>query len=355
MRRTIVLLLLTGLTASASVACDTARAAALIGDTRHVYAEPLQPPPIDSVKEQYRRPDTIPFPQSNPYTPAKASLGHVLFFDTRLSGSGGLSCAYCHNPGFSYGDGRAKGLGEGMKPLDRRVPAISNSAWGALYMWDGRATSLEDQALDPLEAPREMHQSLDRLVQTLSGLSEYKPLFAAAFPRQAIGALPIAEALATYERTIVSPAAPFDAWIEGDDTAISDAARRGFDLFNNKARCASCHGGWTMTDDGFHDTGLPGADPGRGAIVPNVLKMQHAFKTPGLRNVARRAPFMHDGSLPTLDAVVAHYNHGGLGRPSQSELITPLGLSAGQQADLVAFLQSLGSTAESAFVPTLPR
>jgi cytochrome c peroxidase len=297
----------------------------------------------------------IPFPSENPYTPAKALLGRLLYYDTRLSGAGTLACASCHNPGLGYGDGLAKAIGDGMKPLDRRSPSIVNSAWGKLFMWDGSAASLEEQALGPIEAPREMNQRLARLVRILSDIPDYRTLFATAFPHRAIAAATIGAAVATYERTIVSGVASFDAWVEGDGAAISDAARRGFALFNTKARCAACHAGWNFSDDGFHDIGLPDGDTGRGRLLPQVLMMQHAFKTPGLREIARRAPYMHDGSLPTLAAVVAHYNLGGVERPSKSELITPLDLSAAEQADLVAFLMTLTSADTPGVVPALPR
>lgn len=333
----------------------TARPDALVGQTQHLPRARTVAPAPEQFKATYRRPDTIPFPPKNPYTPAKALLGRVLYYDTRLSGAGTLACASCHNPGLGYGDGLAKSMGDDMKPLDRRSPTIINSAWGKLFMWDGRAASLEEQALGPIEAPREMNQSLDRLVRTLSNIPGYRSLFAGAFPDQPISPATIGAAVATYERTIVSSDAPFDAWIDGDGSAIPDAARRGFDLFNTKAKCALCHGGWNFTDDGFHDIGLPDADTGRGQLLPHVRKMQHAFKTPSLREIARRAPYMHDGSLPTLAAVVVHYDRGGVDRASKSELITPLDLSAAEQADLVAFLMTLTSADAPGVVPVLPR
>jgi cytochrome c peroxidase len=192
------------------------------------------------------------------------------------------------------------------------------------------------------------------LVRMLSEIGEYRSLFANAFPNQAITPKTLAASIATYERTIVSAMAPFDRWIDGDESAVSDAAKRGFTVFNTKGRCASCHGGWLFTDDGFHDIGLPGDDPGRGRILPRVSAMQHAFKTPSLRETDKRGPYMHNGSLPTLQAVVAHYNTGGAGRPGQSELVTALSLSVDEQADLIAFLRSLTSAMELNPAPALP-
>jgi cytochrome c peroxidase len=335
--------------------CGVAKAAALVGETHRTEEGLTQAPALDRLLSEYRRPSTISFPPSNPYTFAKASLGRSLFFDTRLSGNGALSCASCHNPGFSFGDGLAKSLGNHMNPLDRRSPSILNSAWGSLFMWDGRATSLENQVAMPIESPTGMNQRMDTLVHILSGIGEYRSLFAFAFPDQAINSRAISAAIATYERTIVSATAPFDSWIDGNESALPDSAKRGFVLFNSKAACASCHSGWLFTDNGFHDVGLPDDDTGRGRLFPKVLILQHAFKTPSLRETARRAPYMHDGSLPTLEAVVTHYNQGGINRPSQSKLVTPLGLSQAEQADIVAFLRTLTSAVRLDSAPELPR
>jgi cytochrome c peroxidase len=332
-----------------------ARAAALVGETRQVKVEAPPQPATDQLKAAYRRPDMIPFPDSNRYTAAKAMLGRALFYDTRVSGNGALSCASCHNPGFGYGDGLTKGLGDRMNLLTRRSPSVINSAWGELFMWDGRSASLEEQVAGPIESKSEMNRRMETLPVTLSAIGEYRSLFAAAFPHSAITPETIADALATYERTIVSADAPFDAWIEGDESAISDAAKRGFAIFNTKARCALCHGGWLFTDDGFHDIGLPDNDTGRGALFPRIVAMQHAFKTPSLRETGRRGPYMHDGSLPTLDAVVAHYNQGGSGRRSQSGLVKPIGLLPDEQTEIVAFLQTLTSVVRAAAAPAMPR
>jgi cytochrome c peroxidase len=327
----------------------------VVGETRTVHVQAEQAPDLDHVKAGYRRPDTIPFPHRNPYTPQKARLGHMLYNDPRLSDTGTLSCASCHNPGFAYGDGLQKAIGLGINPGDRRSPSIADSAWGELFMWDGRAASLEEQAISPIINPTEMNSSVARLIRTLSGIDGYTVLFSAAFPHEPITPSGVADAIATYERTVVTGFAPFDAWIDGDSAAISDAAKRGFDLFTGKAGCAACHSGWAFTDNGFHDIGLSDNDLGRGGLQPRVVEMQHAFKTPSLRDTTERAPYMHNGSLPTLEAVVARYNQGGVARPSRSTLVGPLGLSSAEQADIVAFLRTLTSPAEPAFIPALPR
>jgi len=313
------------------------------------------PASLAELKAQYRRPETIPFPKDNPYTVEKAALGKKLYFDTRLSAANLLSCAACHSPAYGWGDGQARGVGHNMKPLGRRSPTIVNAAFGEIFMWDGRAGSLEEQALGPIRADVEMNLPIDQLLAKLKGIPEYQPLFKAAFPKDGMTPDNIAKAIATYERTVVSGRAPFDAWIEGDERAIPEEAKRGFVLFNNKGGCQNCHSGWNFTDDSFHDIGLSDADIGRGKLLPAIVKMQQAFKTPGLREITRRGPYMHDGSVATLEAVIEHYNTAGVERPSRSELIKPLALSAQEKADLVAFMKTLTSNMDPTTVPVLPR
>jgi cytochrome c peroxidase len=310
---------------------------------------------LEEMKADYARPATIPFPSTNPYTPEKAELGRRLYFDPRLSHSGSQSCASCHNPGLSWGDGLGKGIGSGMKQLGRRSPTVLNAAWGSIFFWDGRAGTLEEQALGPIQSPGEMNMPIEELIKKLSSIPGYPEAFAAVFPGEGLKPETVARSIATFERTIVSPDTPFDRWIAGDEKAISASAKNGFTIFNTKAACNGCHSGWNFTDDSFHDIGLPGDDIGRGKFLPQTARAQHAFKTPGLREVATRRPYMHDGSLATLEAVVEHYDVGGLARPSRSELIKPLGLTAQEKADLVAFLRSLGAPQlVAASLPALP-
>jgi cytochrome c peroxidase len=330
-------------------------AAAIVGETRSVHEIPNNVPDIDFIKEGYRRPQDIPFPKENPYTLNKALLGHRLFFDRRLSRSSAQSCASCHDPGFAWGDGLRVGVGFGMAKLGRRSPSIINAAWGAVYMWDGRAANLEEQTKGPIQSPTEMNITMGELVKRLASLPEYSLLFEAAFPNEGLTADTLSEALATYERTIVSQEAPFDVWIDGDESAISESAKRGFVVFNTTGHCSSCHEGWNFTNDGFQDIGLPDADTGRGQLLPRITKMNHAFKTPGLREIARRGPYTHDGSLATLEEVIDHYDRGGIERPSRSDLIVPLGLSEQDKLDLIAFLKSLSSKLTPTTVPTFPR
>ncbi len=329
--------------------------AALVGETRQMTLQQKAAPGTDALKALYRRPATIPFPKDNPYTPAKAALGKKLYFDTRLSVTSAQSCASCHSPSFGWGDGLAVGVGHGMRKLGRHSPTVVNAAWGGIFMWDGRLATLEEQALGPIQAAGEMNMPLDQLMKRLEAIPEYKPAFAGVFPQEGMTANTLAKAIATYERTIVSERAPFDAWIDGDEKAISEDAKRGFVLFNGKAQCASCHEGWNFTNDGFQDIGLASKDIGRGEFLPGVIKMQHAFKTPGLREISRRAPYMHDGSLATLEQVVEHYDAGGVDRPSRTDLMRPLGLTAQEKADLVAFMMTLTSNLTPTAAPVLPR
>jgi len=329
--------------------------AATIGQTHKLDLVQKPASGIEALKAQYKRPSTIPFPKDNPYTPEKAALGKKLYFDTRLSLTSAQSCASCHSPGFGWGDGLAVGVGHGMAKLGRHSPTIINAAWGAIFMWDGRLPTLEDQALGPIQSPGEMNMQIDQLMDRLASIPEYKPLFEAAFPGEGMKVATLAKAIATYERTVVSERAPFDAWVDGDESAISEDAKRGFMLFNGKAQCAYCHEGWNFTNDGFQDIGLSSDDVGRGKFLPDVIKMQHAFKTPGLREISRRSPYMHDGSMATLEEVVDHYDRGGTDRPSRSDLIKPLGLTSQEKSDLVAFLRTLNSDLTPTAVPVLPR
>ena len=311
---------------------------------------------LAALKALYRRPASIPYPKDNTHTPAREALGRMLFFDPRLSGSNWISCATCHNPALSWGDGLPRAIGHGMQVLGRRTPTTLNLAWAEALFWDGRAGTLEEQALGPVEAPGEMNFPLEKMEAKLQSIAGYKPLFEQAYPGEGVTRRVVAKALATYERTMVSEAAPFDHWVAGDERAISDSARRGFELFNGKANCAKCHSGWRFTDDSFHDIGLPGTDRGRGVHLPDIAVSQFAFKTPTLRNADQRAPFMHDGCLATLEEVVDFYDRGGaVKRASLSHEVKPLQMTAQEKSDLIAFLRTLTSSDKPALVPALPR
>jgi len=305
-------------------------------------------------KKDYVRPQSIPFPADNRFSPERALLGRTLFFDPRLSASKILSCARCHNPGFSWGDGLPLAIGDEMKELPRRTPTILNLAWADLLFWDGRAESLEEQALLPIESRTEMNQPVASMIRTVSELAGYRRLFEQAYPGEEISPKTVGRAIAVFERTVVSGRASFDEWIAGNESAIDESAKRGFDLFNAKAACRKCHAGWNFTDDGFHDTGVRGMDKGRGQLLP-LEAMQHAFKTPTLRNADQRGPYMHNGSERSLQDVLELYDEGGREkRPSLAPEIVPLHLTAREKADLLAFLKTLTSPGQATEFPLLP-
>jgi cytochrome c peroxidase len=310
---------------------------------------------LDQLKELYRRPNTVPFPASAPYSPQMATLGKMLFFDARLSGSHNISCASCHNPSFGYEMPVEGSIGNANSRLPRQAPTLLNAAWLPILFWDGRADTLESQADGPITATGEMNGKFEKIVPRLKAVYEYKMWFDKLFPGEGISKASILTAIATYERSIVSGWAPFDRWIEGDEIAISENAKRGFAVFNGPGGCSNCHVGWNFTDNKFHDTGLPSEDIGRGSFERDNPKARYAFKTPGLRNETYRAPYMHDGLLPDLQSVIAHYESGGIDRPSRErELMKPISLSAEQRSDLIEFLRSLTAEKSETSLPNLP-
>jgi cytochrome c peroxidase len=311
---------------------------------------------LAALKRQYWRPAAIPFPTDNPYGRAKEELGRALFFDPILSGARVRSCATCHNPGLSWSDGEPRAIGENQTRLPLRSPTLLNVAWIPKLGWDGHFHDLESVAMGPITGQTNMNLPERELVERLSALPGYVAAFDAAFGAGGVTAAKIEQSLATFERTIVSADAPFDRWIRGDETAIGAAAKRGFALFNGKANCAVCHSGWAFTDAGFHDIGVAMDDDlGRGRLFPSSVKLQHAFKTPTLRDVARRGPYMHDGSVASLAEVIDLYDRGGIDRPSRDNEIRPLHLQSREKADLVAFLNSLSTAPKPYPLPTLPR
>jgi cytochrome c peroxidase len=297
----------------------------------------------------FARPAAPPAPPDNPMTPERVALGARLFADARLSGDGSRSCATCHLPDRSFTDGRRRARSVSRSPLPRNTPSLWNLAWARQFFWDGRAPSLEEQVAMPIEAADEMGGHWPAILDRLQADAGLAAEFRAAFTEEpAVSQATIVKALASYVRSLVSPPTRFDAWIGGDAQALSAAETRGFRVFTGKGGCLLCHAGWRFTDDLFHDIGLRGRDPGRGAVPGGTPGLQ-AFKTPGLRDVARTAPYMHDGSLPTLAAVVRHYSGGFVARPALAPSIDrQLRLTAGERSDLVAFLRALSPAKEEA-------
>lgn len=317
----------------------------------------LSLPAVTNAKEEvsYFRPAQVPAPKNNVTTPERVQLGKALFFDPRLSGSGWISCATCHNPALGWSDGLPTAIGHGMTVLGRATPTILNTAYQRFQFWDGRARSLEEQALGPIEAEVEMAGNVGDVVAKLKKSPLYVEMFAKAYPGEEISGDTIARALASFERTVVSSEAPFDRWQKGDAGAVSESAKRGFSLFSGKANCTACHQGFNFTDDGFHNLGLKGnQDAGRFAKVP-VKVLQGAFKTPTLRDVTLTAPYMHNGMYATLEEVVEHYNRGGDVKENLDPNMKPLNLTGQEVNDIVAFLRTLTGDPVEVTVPRLPQ
>jgi cytochrome c peroxidase len=294
----------------------------------------------------FRRPADIPAAPDNPLTPEKIALGARLFSDTRLSGGGDRSCASCHQPDRSFTDGRRRARAHSGLSLRRNTPSLWNLAWGKNFSWDGRAPSLEAQVLIPIAAADEMAGDWPAILARLQADAELAAQFAAVFPGEpAVSQANVAKSLASYVRSLVSPPTRFDHWIAGDAHALRPAEARGFGLFTGKAACVLCHAGWRFTDDRFHDIGLRSADLGQGGLASSAAALGFvAFKTPGLREALHTAPYMHDGSRPTLGAVLGHYGGGFVARPSLApHMNRSLRLSAREKSDLIAFLRTLSS------------
>ena len=223
---------------------------------------------LAKLQAQFRRPDLVPVPADNIPSPQRIALGARLFNEVRLSANDKIACSNCHDPALSFTDGVARGKGIAKVSLPRHTPSLWNVAWARALFWDGRADSLEAQAFGPIENPKEMGQPLARGAEKIAADPGYAEDFAKAFPDDP-GITPdhIVKALASFERTFVSPRTRFDRWVEGDATALSEAEIRGFKLFTGKAQCSNCHSGWAFTDYGFHDIGLPGDDLGRGPVI----------------------------------------------------------------------------------------
>lgn len=301
--------------------------------------------PDQRLRIAFERPISLPSPNGSVVTPASVALGERLFNNPRLSGNGKISCATCHDPKLGLADGaRVSTAGATGKPLLRHTPTLWNVAWVPKLMWDGRADGLEQQAALPMSHPDEMASSPEAAAGRLSTDPEMVRLFASTFTdAPAVSGPNVLAAIAAYERTLVSPPTRFDRWVAGDDAALSHEERLGLSIFAGKGRCTGCHIGFAFTDHGFHDIGLSTSDLGRGPIA-GIAAVNHAFKTPTLRELAWTAPYMHDGSMATLEEVVRHYEGGGIARPSRSkDMPSRLTLNGEERSALVAFLESLSS------------
>jgi cytochrome c peroxidase len=281
----------------------------------------------------------------------RSALGKRLFRERRLSRDGSVACIDCHVPQLAYADGRVQSVGVRGQLHSRNSPALVNGALGRSQGWDGRTTELEASVLRPIESPIVMDLPIGEAVHRLDADPAYRKAFQSAFGgRPTRGRLSVA--LAAYLRGIYSVDAPFDDFVAGDHTALDPSAMRGLALFAAKARCGECHSGARFTDDAFHTLGI-GDDPGRSKITGLPADLG-AFRTPSLREVALTAPYMHDGSLATLAEVVDYHDRGGNPHPGLDPRLKPLGLTAQEKADLVAFLEALSGTVVQDGVPVDP-
>ncbi len=292
-------------------------------------------------------------PDDNPLTPEKIALGKKFFWDKRWSSSGTVACVSCHQPQHGWSDPQRFSTNFAGKPTARRAPTLVNRLFSDRQLWTGLRPSLEEQAL------KDSNRTDDKILEHLGALPAYRTEFRQVFGRD-LDPDGVAKAIAAYVRTIVAGNAPYDRFKTGQATALSTSARRGLALFEGKAQCVRCHAGFNFTDEGFRNIGVgmdqPTPDLGRYLVTKDEAD-KGAFKTPTLRNVAQRPPYMHDGSEKTLADVVAFYNRGGVKNPWLSPEIKPLGLTAQEQTDLVAFMEALTGEIdpEVARAPDLPK
>jgi len=298
-------------------------------------------------------------PEDNPITSEKIELGKALYFDKRLSKDGTISCATCHDPQKGYTDQQQFSDGIHGQKGGRNSPTVLNSAFSYFQFWDGRAGTLEEQAVGPMANPVEMGHTLEEATAAVAAVEGYKPLFKAAFGDEQVTIDRIAKAIATFERSVVSGNSAWDRHVYNkDETALSESAKRGLKLFEGEALCTRCHVGFTLSDSLFHNLGVgmnkEKPDLGRYEVTKEE-KDKGAFKTPTLRDLLRTAPYMHDGSVKTLEEVVELYDRGGEKNQWLDPKMQPLNLTAEQKADLVAFMSSLEGDWKPVEEPSLPQ
>jgi cytochrome c peroxidase len=286
----------------------------------------------------------IIWPSDNPYSAQKAYLGRLLYFDTRLSADGTVSCGSCHKPDLAFTDGVAVSVGIKGHKGTRNSPTVLNRAYSLAQFWDGRALTLEAQVLGPMSNPIEMGNTHMAVVKTLKSVSGYRALFSRVFGSDDITIDRVAKAIATFERTIQSGNAAYDRYKAGNPNAMTPQQIHGMNIFIDKAKCDKCHEGINFTSNSYANLGIgmdqPKPDLGRYTVTKDP-KDWGAFKTPTLREVERTAPYMHDGSLKTLEEVVDFYDKGGRPNKNLDERMKKLNLTAVEKKDLVEFLKAL--------------
>jgi cytochrome c peroxidase len=299
----------------------------------------------------------IPIPEDNPMSADVVELGQMLFFDPRLSGNNEVSCATCHDPNLGYGDNQPTfnmyNGGQGK----RNSPTVINSGYYTSNFWDGRAASLEEQALGPIENPNEMNQPLGELIEELKSINGYNERFSTAFGKNGLTEENIAKALAAFQRQIVVKDTPYDQFLNGDTNALTQQELRGLNLFTGKAMCVTCHNGPNLSDNQFYNIGINTDDEGRYAVTKDDKDLGR-IRTPGLYGITHTAPYMRDGSIATLEEVINYYDRGGDNHPNKSffiqQFMQPIGLTAEEKTDLVTFLKVLGGAPPKFSAPELP-
>jgi cytochrome c peroxidase len=295
-----------------------------IGSLGTAHPQTAVPSITPAMKQEYRRPPARPVDN-----PPLVELGRDLFFAPQISASGKTACASCHFAELGWGVTDARSRNDSGKLTSRKSQPLTGigHAGDAPVGWDGRSATLEAQAKSSIDTgsmsmgETETPVKVEFIVERIRSDPAYAAKFNAALPGTPIDIDSVVKAIAAFERTLEPGVVPFDRWIDGDEQAISESAKRRFLLFNGKANCFACHSGWRFTDDRFHDIGTTTTDPGRGRVVKGDELMQFAFKTPTLRSVALRPPYMHNGSQATLQDVMKHYEKGGIDRPSRSPLM----------------------------------
>ena len=278
------------------------------------------------------------FPQKKELTLSE-KLGQSLFFDANLSRKKNMSCATCHNPGLGFGDAKAFSNGTHGNAVGRHTPHLFNLENEELLFWDGRAEGLKEQVLGPIQAKGEMDMSIPEVIAYINSNKYLKEKFQKVF-QSAPTKDNIATALAHFVATIKSGNSAFDKYLAGDKKAMTQEQINGFEIFKNKGNCGTCHDGINLTDGSFHNIGVKSKDEGRFKIV-KVKSMKGAFRTPGLRNVELTAPYMHNGSLKTLEEVVDFYDRGGDLKTNLSKDMKELNLTEKEKRELVSFLKAL--------------
>ena len=299
---------------------------------------------------KWLRPAEVPQPKDNKMTPERVELGKLLYFDVRLSSDNDISCATCHHPSRGWTDLKPVSKAVGHKNFvgPRNTPTILNSAYQNRQFWDGRARTLEDQALGPIEAGVEMAMPLNQLIPKLNAIKGYVALFEKAYPGEGLTKDTLAKAIASFERTVVSTESPFDKYIKGDKNAMTQAAKDGFETFKGKAHCTDCHDGFNFTDGSFHNIGLrdgelTGKELGR-YNVKNRAAWYGVMKTPTLRDVTKSYPYFHDGSVKTLKeatvlcAMGGRYEHN---VKNKSEYMKDRKLTEKEVDNIVEFMKAL--------------